>query len=136
MVEVGVGGWGGVGGAEVGGEEALGVVQGVLVGSAGLRHVVGEVVLVGVGAAGEEGGGDGDADGTSDVAHEVEEAAGVADLLVGERAVGGGVDGHEDEAETEAGDEDGDEERPGRDVERDGAEVERGEAEGDEAEGE
>ena len=88
------------------------------------------------GAAGEQRLRDGDADGAADVAHEVEEAAGVADLVVVERAVGGGGDGDEDEAEAEAGDEDGEKQGGGGDVEGDVAEVEGGEAEGEEAEGE
>ncbi len=87
-------------------------------------------------AAGEERLGDGDADGTAYVAHQVEEAAGVADLFVVERAVGGGANGDKDEAETEAGDEDWEEKRGGGDVEGDVAKVEGGEAEGEEAEGE
>ena len=72
-----------------------------------------------VGATGEQGGGDGDADGASDVAHEVEDAAGVADLFGAQSPVGGSGDGDEDEAEAESGDEDGQEERGGGDIEGD-----------------
>jgi len=103
---------------------------------AGLGYGVDDVILMRGGAAGEQGGGDGDADGAANVAHEIEEAAGVADLVVAQGSVGLGGDGHEDKAEGEAGDEDGNEERGGRDVWREVAEVERGEAEDEEAEGE
>jgi len=103
---------------------------------AGAGNRVDDEVLVDVGAAGKQGGGDGDANGAADVAHQVEEAAGVADLFRVECAIGGGADGNEDETETEAGDEDGEEQCGGGDLEGDVAEVESGEAEGEEAEGE
>ena len=138
LVERGLGGGRRVGGAEGAGagDSLQRLPSGVLELLAGAGDVVDDLVLMDVGAAGEQGVGDGDADGAADVAHEVEEAAGVADLLVVERAVGGGADGDEDEAEAEAGDEDGQEQGGGGDVEGDVAEVEGGEAEGEEAEGE
>src|SRR5271170_5928648 len=80
--------------------------------------------------------GDGDADGAADVAHEVEDAAGVAELLVVQGPVSCDVDRDEDEGEAEASDEDGGQEGGGGDVQRDVAEVESCEAEGDEADGE
>src|SRR5205823_13628034 len=95
-----------------------------------------DLVLMDGAATGEEGLGDGDADGDADDAHEIEEAAGVADLFVVEGAVGGGAKGNEDKAEAEAGDEDGEVEGGGGDVEGNVADVEGGEAEGEEAEGE
>ncbi len=97
----------GIGGAEGIGEEFLQVAQGVLELLAGLGDVVGDQVLVDGGAADEEGLGYGDSDGAADVAHEVEEAAGVTDLVVAQGPVGGGADGNEDEGEAESGDEDG-----------------------------
>ncbi len=117
-------------------EESLQGTELVLELLAGDGDGVDDLVLMNGSAAGEEGGGDRDSDASADVAHEVEDAAGVADLLVVERAVGGDVDGDEDEGEAEAGDEDGQEECGGRDVRGDVAEVEGGEAEGDEAKGE
>ena len=50
---------------------------------------------------------------------QVEEAAGVSDLLVAQGAVGGGGDGDEDEAEAESGDDDGAAGASWRDVEGD-----------------
>src|SRR5229473_2700217 len=67
-VEGGCGRVCGVGFAEVGGE----------------GDGVDDLVLVDGAAAGEQRGGDGDADGAADVAHEVEYAGGVADLVVAE----------------------------------------------------
>ena len=62
LVEGGLGGGEGVGGAEVRGEGVLEVADGVLELLAGLRDGVEDLVLVDGGAAGEQGGGDGDAD--------------------------------------------------------------------------
>src|ERR1700742_4362069 len=50
---------------------------------------------------------DGDADAAADVAEEIVEAAGVADLLVAERAHGDGGERNEDEAGAGAGGDDG-----------------------------
>src|ERR1039458_6552047 len=88
------------------------------------------------GAAGEQGLGDGDADRSADVAHEVEEAAGIANLLVAQSAVGGGGDGDKDERQGESCNENREQQGGGGDVEVDAAEVERGEAEDSESEGE
>ena len=71
----------GVGGAEGVGEELLQVAEGVLELLASPGNVVGDQVLMDGGTAGEEGLGYGDSDAAADVAHEVEEAAGVADLF-------------------------------------------------------
>ena len=103
---------------------------------AGARNVVGDEILMDVGAAGEQGGGDGDADGAANVAHEVEEAAAVADLFGIKSAIRRGADGDEDEAETKASDEDGKKQGGWGDVEGNVAEVESSETEGEEAEGE
>ncbi len=120
LVECGLG-WGeSVGGAEgtAAGttEVVLKGVEAVLELLAGAGNGVDDLVLVDGAAAGEQRGGDGDADGAADVAHEVEYAGGVADLVVAEGAVGGGADGDEDEAETEAGDEDGEKKCGGGEV--------------------
>jgi len=108
VVEGGAGGEEGVVGAHGGSEGVLGVAEeGSGYGSGGVYAALAEDAsgagvedfgLVDGGAAGEEGGGDGDADAAADVSHEVEDAGGVADLLVVQRAVGGGADGDEDEA--------------------------------------
>ena len=135
-VELSAGCGEGVGGTVVAGDGSPRSGDGVLKGLAGLGDGVDDVVLVGVGAAGEESFGDGDADRSADVTHEVEEAAGVADLFDVEGAVGGGGDGDEDEGERESGDKDGQKQGGGRDAESDVAEVEGGEAEDAEAEGE
>jgi hypothetical protein len=74
---------------------------------AGARDGVDDLILVDSAAAGQERLRDGDTDGAADVAHEVEQAAGVADLFVVECAVGSGANGNEDKAEAEASDEDG-----------------------------
>src|SRR5258707_2512091 len=70
LIEGGCGGVGGVGFAEVGGEGLGHVVQAVLELLAGAGDGVDDLVLMDGAAAGEEGLGDGDADGASDVAHE------------------------------------------------------------------
>ncbi len=77
---------------------------------AGAGNGVNDLVLMDGAAASEKSFRDGDADGAADVAHQVEEAAGVADLTGLQCAVGGGADGDEDEAQSETGDEDGEEE--------------------------
>ena len=135
-VEEGLGGVEGVGGAEGVGECVLGAGKGVLEGTAGERDGVENLVLVDGGVAGEEGCGQRDSDGATDVAHEVEDSAGAAHLLVAQGAGGGDGDGDEDKAEAEAGDHDGDEQGGGGDGEGDVAEVESGEAEDGESEGE
>ena len=89
---------------------------------AGWREVGAEFGLVQGGAADERGGGHGDADGAADVAHQVEEAGGVADLVARRCVAVVMVARDEDEAEAEAGDQDGKEQRVGADVEVDGAE--------------
>src|SRR6185312_1211695 len=127
---------GGIGVAEVAGKGMSGRGEAVLEVLAGLRNCVGDEVLMDIRASNQQRGGERDADGAADVAHEIEETAGVADLLVAQCAVGSGVDGHEDKAETESGDENGQQQGRWRDVERDGAEVERGESEGEETKGE
>ena len=90
------------GGAEVGGE---GVGQhGLMVGENGVggSELAAEDVLVGLGAAGEEGGDHGDADAAAEVAHEIEDAGGVAHLFVFQRAHGQGGHGDEDQGGGEA----------------------------------
>src|ERR1700761_7022302 len=90
LIERGLGRGCGVGRTEGVGECVLRGVEGVLELLAGDRYGVEDLVLVDVGAAGEQGAGDGDADGAADVTHEVEDAGRVADLVVAERAVSGG----------------------------------------------
>ena len=81
LVECGLGGIDGVR-LSVGVSQELGhAAEGVLKLLASARDIVDDLILMDVGAAGEQGGGDGDANGASDVAHEVEETAGVADLF-------------------------------------------------------
>jgi len=136
LVEGGLGGIGGVRLA-VGVSEELGhATETVLKLLAGARNVVDDEILMNVGAAGEQGGGYGDADGAANVAHEIEEAAAVADLFGIKSAVSRCADGDEDEAETKASDEDGEKQGGGGDVEGNVAEVESRETEGEEAEGE
>src|SRR5580704_5337281 len=136
LVERGLGGAQSVGVTEPAGEKLSRGLHRVLKLLASDGDGVDDLVLVDGTAAGEECLSDGDADAATHVAHQVEEAAGVADLLVVERTVGCSANGDEDEAEAEAGDEDGEEKSGGREVQGDIAEVKRGEAEGEEAEGE
>ena len=86
-------------------------------------------------SAGQQGLRDGDPDGSTHVAHQVEQAGGIADLLIAQRAISGGRDWHEDKGEAEPCDQDGQQKRRRRDIQRDVAEVKRGQAEGEEAEG-
>src|ERR1017187_2340962 len=97
-------------------------------------NAVEHLVLMHRGAAGEQRLGDGDSDGSADVAHEVEEAARVADLFIAQGSIGGDADGNEDKAEAEAGDQDGQKQRGGGDGESHVAKVEGGEAEDAESE--
>ena len=70
------------GAAAGGAEEALKSGELILELLAGDGDGVDDQILVDGAATGEERLGDGDADGAADVAHKVEEAAGVADLFV------------------------------------------------------
>ena len=112
-VEEGLGGVEGVGGAEGVGEGVLDAGEGVLEGAAGEGDGVDDLILVDGGVACEQRCGQRDSDGASDVAREVEDAAGAAHLFVAQGAVGGDIDGDEDTAEAEAGDHDGDEQGGG-----------------------
>lgn len=78
---------------------------------ASLRDGIGHEVLMNVAAAGQQGRSERYTDRSSDVSHEVEESAGIADLLIVQGAVSGGIDRDEDEAKAESGDEDGEEQR-------------------------
>jgi len=99
------------------------------------RDVVENFGLVQVGAARQHRGCDRDANRTPDIAHEVEDAGCITDLLIAQRSVGRRRDGHENERQAEAGNQDGQKQRCGRDAQSDVAEVESRKTEGSEPEG-
>ena len=77
-------------------------------------HGVDDLVLVDCRAARQQGGCDGDSDGPTYVTHQVEDAAGIPDLFVLQRAIGRCADGDEDKTQSKTSDEDWQEERRGR----------------------
>src|SRR5579875_2546434 len=102
----------------------------------GATDIVRDLRLVEIGAAHQFGLGDGDTDRSADIPDQVEDAAGVADLVVAQGAVRLCGDGDEDEAEGKPGQDDGNQQGPGADAEVEIAEDQGGNAESDEAEGE
>src|SRR6185312_9830476 len=86
-VEIGLRGMQRVGLAKRVGESVPHIRDSGFEGLSGLRYLVENLVLMDGGAAREQGGGYRNAYGTTDVAHQVEDAAGVADLFVFQSAV-------------------------------------------------